>query len=88
MSAPLRRALPLRRRFTLLALLLGLLLCGLASVTLLGVAEDYEYVLANEILRGQAEDYGLRLANGLPAQLPRTQRLRGYHVDDAALPAA
>lgn len=88
MSTPPRRALPLRRRFTLLSLLLGLLLCGLASVTLLGVAEDYEYVIANEILRGQAEDYGLRLANGLPAQLPRTQRLRGYHAGDAALPAA
>ena len=80
------RPLSLRRRFTLLALLLGLLLCGLASVALLVMAEDYEYVLANEILRGQAEDYGLRLANGLPVQLPRTQRLRGYRADDPALP--
>lgn len=89
MSAlPPRRVLPLRWRFTLLALLLGLLLGGLAAASLLGVAEDYEYVLAHEILQGQAEDYGLRLANGLPAQLPRTQRLRGYHVGDAALPAA
>ena len=89
MSAPpIGRTLPLRRRFTLLALLLGLLLCGLASITLLGVAEDYEYVLANEILQGQAEDYGLRLANGLPAELPQTQRLRGYRADDAELPAA
>lgn len=81
-----RRQLPLRQRFTLLATLLGLLLGGLAAVTLLAVAEDYEYVLANEILRGQAEDYGLRLANQLPAQLPRTQRLRGYRIDDPALP--
>ena len=89
MSAPpIGRTLPLRRRFTLLALLLGLLLCGLASITLLGVAEDYEYVLANEILQGQAEDYGLRLANGLPAELPQTQRLRGYRADDAELPTA
>lgn len=81
-----RQPLSLRRRFALLAFLLGLLLCGLASAALLVMAEDYEYVLANEILRGQAEDYGLRLANGLPAQLPRTQRLRGYRADDPALP--
>lgn len=78
--------LSLRRRFALLAVLLGLLLGGLAAVALLAAAEDNEYVLANEILRGQAEDYGLRLANGLPAQLPRTQRLRGYRIDDPALP--
>lgn len=84
MSTPL----PLRRRFALLATLLGLLLGGLAAVAVLAVAEDYEYVLANEFLRGQAEDYGLRLANHLPAQLPRTQRLRGYRLDDPALPPA
>lgn len=81
-----RRPLSLRQRFTLLASLLGLLLGGLAAVTVLAVAEDNEYVLATEILRGQAEDYGLRLANHLPAQLPRTQRLRGYRGDDPALP--
>ena len=81
-----RRPLSLRQRFTLLAALLGLLLGGLAAVTVLAVVEDNEYVLATEILRGQAEDYGLRLANHLPAQLPRTQRLRGYHGDDPALP--
>lgn len=87
MSAPRpRRPLSLRQRFALLATLLGLLLGGLASVALLAVAEDYEYVLANEILHGQAEDYGLRLANRLPAQLPRTQRLRGYRIGDPALP--
>lgn len=78
--------LSLRRRFALLAVLLGLLLGGLAAVALLAAAEDNEYVLANEILSGQAEDYGLRLANGLPAQLPRTQRLRGYRIDDPLLP--
>lgn len=87
MSAPRPRGpLSLRQRFALLATLLGLLLGGLASVALLAVAEDYEYVLANEILHGQAEDYGLRLANRLPAQLPRTQRLRGYRIGDPALP--
>lgn len=80
--------LSLRHRFALLAVLLGLLLGGLAAAALLAAAEDNEYVLANEILRGQAEDYGLRLANGLPAQLPRTQRLRGYRLDDPLLPRA
>lgn len=87
MSAALpRRPLSLRQRFTLLATLLGLLLGALAAVTLLAVAERYEYVVANEILQGQAEDYGLRLANHMPAQLPRTQRLRGYRLDDPTLP--
>lgn len=81
-----RRPLSLRQRFTLLATLLGLLLGALASVTLRMVAERYEYVVANEILQGQAEDYGLRLANHMPAQLPRTQRLRGYRLDDPTLP--
>lgn len=83
-----RRPLSLRQRFTLLAAVLGLLLGGLAAITVLAVAEDNEYVLATEILRGQAEDYGLRLANRLPAQLPRTQRLRGYRGDDPALPGS
>lgn len=85
-TARQRRPLSLRQRFTLLATLLGLLLGALASATLLAVAERYEYVLATEILRGQAEDYGLRLANHMPAQLPRTQRLRGYRLDDPTLP--
>ncbi len=87
MNAPRpRRPLSLRQRFTLLATLLGLLLGALAAVTLLAVAERYEYVVANEILQGQAEDYGLRLANHLPSQLPRTQRLSGYRLDDPTLP--
>ena len=85
-TARQRRPLSLRQRFTLLATLLGLLLGALTSATLLAVAERYEYVLATEILRGQAEDYGLRLANHMPAQLPRTQRLRGYRLDDPTLP--
>lgn len=84
MSAPM----PLRARFTLLATLLGLFVSSLAAVTTILMAEEYEYVIATEILRGQAEDYGLRLANGMPADLPRTQRLRGYRPDDPELPAA
>jgi signal transduction histidine kinase len=78
--------MPLRRRFALLATLLGFLLSTLAAGTVGWLSEDYEYILANEILRGQAEDYGLRLANGLPAQLPRTQRLSGYRIDSPDLP--
>ena len=63
---------------TLALTLLGFLLSTLFAAATLKVTEDYEYVVATELLRGQAEDYGLRLANGLPAQLPRTQRLSGY----------
>lgn len=84
MSTPM----PLRARFTLLATLLGFLVSSLAAVTTILMVEEYEYVIATEILRGQAEDYGLRLANGMPADLPRTQRLRGYRIDDPELPPA
>ena len=84
MSAPL----PLRARFTLLATLLGFLVSGLAAAATLLMVERYEYVIATEILRGQAVDYGQRIANGLPAELPRTQRLRGYRIDDPDLPPA
>lgn len=82
MKAPM----PLRRRFTLLATVLGFLLSTLSAATIAFVAEDYEYVIATEIMRGQAEDYGLRLANALPTHLPRTQRLSGYRIEDDALP--
>ena len=73
--------MPLRRRFALLATLLGFLLSTLAATIIVFVADDYEYIIATEILRGQAEDYGLRLANRLPVELPRTQRLSGYRID-------
>lgn len=82
------RPMPLRRRFTLLATLLGFLLSALAAGTIAFLVEDYEYIVATEMLRGQAEDYGLRLANGLPAQLPRTQRLSGFRIDSPELPRA
>lgn len=84
MTAPLS----LRLRFALLATLLGFVLSALAAVALAWASEDSEYLIANEVLRGQAEDYGLRLANGLPAWLPKTQRLSGYRLGDADLPAA
>jgi signal transduction histidine kinase len=80
--------MPLRRRVTLAFTLLGLALSLLFAATAIWVAEDYEHVLANEILRGQAEDYGLRMANHLPATLPRTQRLSGYRADAPDLPPA
>lgn len=70
--------MPLRRRVALAFLGLGFLLSLLFATAVVVVAEDYEHVLASEILSGQAEDYGLRIANGLPAQLPRTHRLSGY----------
>lgn len=70
--------MPLRRRVALAFTLLGLFLSVLASVAAMSITEDYEYILATEILRGQAEDYSLRLANHLPAMLPRTHRISGY----------
>lgn len=76
------RTMPLRRRVALAFTILGLLLSVLFSVVVVAVTEDYEHVIAAEILRGQAEDYGLRLSNHLPAQLPRTHRLSGYRGED------
>lgn len=72
------RPLPLRQRVTLAFTLLGFLLSLAFATAVLAITEDYEHVLAEEILRGQAEDYSLRIANGLPAQLPQTHRLAGY----------
>ncbi len=84
----MRRPIPLRLRFGLLAMLLGLALSSLASLELLAAAEEYESIIATELLRGQAEDYARLLAGGAPSALPRTQRLRGYRIDDPALPQA
>lgn len=84
----MRPRLPLRWRFALLAMLLGLLLSGLAALVVMRAAHDNEYIVSGEILRGQAEDYGRRLAQGQPVQLPQTQRLRGYRLHDPALPRA
>jgi signal transduction histidine kinase len=72
------RPMPLRQRVALASTALGLVLSVLFSIVVGVITEDYEHVLAAEILSGQAEDYGLRIANGLPAQLPRTHRLSGY----------
>ena len=75
--------MPLRRRVALAFTLLGLLLSVVFSMAVVAVTEDYEHVLAGEILQGQADDYSLRLSNHLVAELPRTHRLSGY-VDGAA----
>jgi len=78
MSAP--SPVSLRKRVAWASAALGLVMCLLFGLGVVYVADDYEYIIAKEILRGQAEDYGLRIANGLPAHLPRTQRLSGYLV--------
>ena len=72
------RPVPLRRRVARAVVALGFALSLVFAIAVAAVAEDYEHVIAAEILRGQAEDYSLRLANGLPAELPRTHRLSGY----------
>ncbi|WP_162823650.1 histidine kinase dimerization/phospho-acceptor domain-containing protein [Lysobacter sp. TY2-98] len=59
-------------------MLLGFMLSLSFALSTVFITEDYEQLLASEILRGQAEDYSLRLSNGLPAQLPQTHRLSGY----------
>lgn len=70
--------MPLRRRVALTSTLLGFLLSLVFSTSVVVITDDYEQVLAAEILRGQAEDYSLRLANHLTAELPQTHRLSGY----------
>ena len=74
----------LRRRVMLASVALGLVLSLLFAAAVVAVTEDYEHILASEILHGQAEDYSLRLANHLPAQLPQTHRLSGYRADTPA----
>ena len=70
--------MPLRRRVALASTLLGFLLSVLFALAVVLVTEDYEHVLAGEILQGQADDYSLRLSNHLVADLPQTHRLSGY----------
>ena len=79
------RPISLRRRVALGFTVLGFLLSALFAVATIAITEDYEHVLAAEILRGQAEDYSLRLSTGSHAELPRTHRLSGYL--DAEVPA-
>jgi signal transduction histidine kinase len=82
-------SMPLRRRVMLACTLLGLLLSMLFATATVVVSEDYEHILAAEILHGQAEDYSLRLANAPHAAtvvLPLTHRLSGYRAGDANVP--
>jgi len=69
-------------------MLLGLALSAVASMALLVVAEEYETIVSDEVLRGQANDYARELSIGMSATLPQTRRLRGYRVEDPALPRA
>jgi len=68
----------LRWRVTLAFTLLGGFLSGLFAGATVYMAEDYEHVLVDEILRGQAEDYSLRLTSHPEMQLPQTHRLSGF----------
>ena len=82
----LRRRMPLRQRVALASTLLGFMLSVVFAVAVLVITEDYEHVIAAEILEGQAEDYSLRLANNLTAELPKTHRLSGFIADAAGTP--
>lgn len=81
----MHKTLPLRRRVALGFTLLGFLLTVVFSIAVMMVTEEYEHVLAAEILQGQADDYGLRLSNHLTAELPRTHRISGYRADSPEL---
>lgn len=72
------RPLPLRRRVALAYTLLGFVLSLLFAGATAFIAEDYELIIIDEILRGQAEDYGLRIAADPSTPLPQTHRLSGY----------
>lgn len=72
------RPVTLRRRVAFASALLGLVLCLLFVAAVEMIAEDYESVVAHEILQGQADDYVDRVDRGLPTTLPQTQRLAGY----------
>ncbi len=74
----MNKPIPLRRRVAFGFTLLGFLLSLMFAMSVVVITEDYEHVLAEEILHGQAEDYSLRLSTGLTAELPRTHRLAGY----------
>ena len=82
MSTP--QPISLRRRVALASLALGFVLSLLFAGAVNVMVEDYEYILASELLHGQAEDYSLRIANHLPAQLPQTHRLSGFRAVDAS----
>jgi hypothetical protein len=73
-----RRPLSLRRRVALAYTVLGFVLSLLFAVATIFIADDYEQIVIDEILRGQAEDYGLRFAADPATVLPRTHRLSGY----------
>ncbi len=82
-----KKPVPLRRRVALAFTLLGFVLSLVFAISVVVITEDYEHVLAEEILQGQAEDYSLRLSNGLTAELPQTHRLTGYLATAPATPA-
>lgn len=79
-------SMPLRRRVALAFTLLGFLLSLVFSLAAVVVTEQYEHVLAAEILQGQADDYSLRLSNQLTVDLPKTHRLSGYLASAAGTP--
>lgn len=86
MSAHDNLPVPLRRRVALGFTVLGFVLSVVFSVAVAVISDDYERVLASEILRGQADDYSLRLTNHLTAELPQTHRLSGYLANAPGMP--
>jgi hypothetical protein len=77
-TMPRLPAIPLRTRVTLLYTLLGLVMSLLFAGMVTFIAEDYERVLVEEILRSQADDYVKQLQEHPDAALPRSHRLSAY----------
>jgi signal transduction histidine kinase len=68
----------LRRRVMLASALLGLCLSLLFGATMVWVAEAYEHILVEEIIRGEAENYSQRVREHGESTLPRTRYLSGW----------
>lgn len=79
----MKSRIALRKRVTIAFGLLGFVLSLAFAYTVTHVAEDYEYILAEAVLRGQAEDLMARLARDPATPLPRSPAFSVYREDAA-----
>ncbi len=68
----------LRVRVTLLFSLVGLMLSLLFAGAVVFIAEDYEGVLVEQILKSHAADFSARLRANPATDLPKTSRMQSY----------
>lgn len=79
----MKSRIALRKRVTIAFGLLGLVLSLAFAYTVTHVAEDYEYILAEAVLRGQAEDLMARLHKDPSTPLPRSPAFSVYPETEA-----